>query len=337
MGRKAFLYIWIALCLVGVLAALIPAELLPDSFTPFVSARGTFDGKPVQLSLPNGRKSAVKVQIVLNMKQGVCKVSLIGPEGEQWLATMGKGRSTTTSSLGDSQLLLDPGQDSGSYRVFIGSKWHPLAPYGKIIVLFTCLGALAPVLLPRQAVSMFRGLGRKRFLFLSVVLVTAFFLYSVVHEFGHFSVATLLGGTVDHVAWTILSGEEPHVSYRSLPETARPWASAGGLLVPTALALILLSLWMAFSERMSWYLSVSLAVFGLVFLVGNVGCLFDVIEFDSLQYHHMGALAWHFGLRGYSMVLFVLSPTLLTIIVYVLFGYRLYKFRQIPSHCVEPS
>lgn len=328
--RKVIIYIWISLCLAGVLAALVPAELLPDSFTPFVSARGTFDDKPVRLSLPKGGK-AVKVQIVLNMKQGVCKVSRIGPQGEQWLLTMRRGRSMTTSRLGDSQLLLDPGQNSGSYRVFIGSQWHPLAPYGKIILLSTCLGALAPVILRRQTNAMFRGLGRKKSLFLFVVLFIASFFYSLVHEFGHFSVGTLLGGTVDHVVWSVLSGEGPHVSFRSLPQTASPWMSAGGLLVPTAVGLILLGAWMAFSERVSWYLSVSLAVPGLLCLVGNLGCLFSVFEFDSLPYHHMGALAWHFGLRGYLMVLFVLTPALLTILAYGLFGYRLYRitrFRQ---------
>ena len=53
-------YICISLCLAGIVAVLMPAELLPDFLTPFTSAKGTFAGKPVEIPVPKSNQPTVK-------------------------------------------------------------------------------------------------------------------------------------------------------------------------------------------------------------------------------------------------------------------------------------
>jgi hypothetical protein len=75
---------------------------------------------------------------------------------------------------------------------------------------------------------------------------------------------------------------------------------------------------------MPWCLSATSASVGLGWLISTPGAVFDVINYDNLPYNHMGALAWHLGLRGWSMILFVLSPFVLALVMYWLFAYRLH-------------
>ena len=125
--------------------------------------------------------------------------------------------------------------------------------------------------------------------------------------------------------WTPLAGEEARVYFVSIPPEARPWMSAAGMLVPTALGLVLLGVWAVLSKRMSWYLSATMAVFGLLLLMGNLGCVFEMFQYNTYPNRHMNALATHFGLQGAAMVLLVLSAPLLTLTIYFLVGYKIYR------------
>jgi hypothetical protein len=333
--RRAINYILICIWLAGILLALTPAEALPDSFRPFVSARGTFDGKPVQLGIPKSRKATVSVSMAVRMNKGVCKVSYSGPDGNSPLLTLGGGAPRFELPTG-SQLVLDPGTNPGSYEVYIGPKWHPLAPPGKLVIFFACLGGLISPLILRRNKPLLKRLGRKRFLFLIAIAAISCLSYSVVHEFGHLGVAVLLGGKVNKIVWTMFSGEEPHVSFSHLPDTASPWMAAGGILFPTLVGLILVGFWITFSKQMSWYMSVLLVVPGLVFLFSNVACLLGVIIRNPLRNGHMAALALHLGLQGVPKVLLTLSPLFITIIVYILAGIKLFKTKTVPKQ-VNPA
>ena len=87
--RNVVLYVWLSLCLAGIVAVLMPAEWLPDALTPFTSAQGTFAGKPVQLAVPQSKQPTVRAEIMLKMEEGVCAVSSVGSDGEKGLFKAG--------------------------------------------------------------------------------------------------------------------------------------------------------------------------------------------------------------------------------------------------------
>lgn len=322
--RNVAFYTWISLCLSGLVVVLTPTELLPDSLTPFTSAQGTFTGEAVEILIPASHQPTVKAEIILRMEDGACTVRSIGPGG---LISVFEARDANYRDElpTNGQLILDPGPNSGAYKVFIGSKWHPLAPLGKLMVFLTCLVGLAVAVVKGQATAIAQRLGRKRFLFLIAISLVATSLYSVVHEFGHYSVGTLLGGKVDRVVWTPLAGEEARVYFDSIPLEARPWMSAGGMLVPTVLGLMIFGVRAVLLRRLSWYVSATMVVFSLSLLMGNLGCVFEMFQYNSHPNRHMNALATHFELEGAAMVLLVLSAPLLTLTVYALVGYKIYR------------
>jgi hypothetical protein len=232
--------------------------------------------------------------------------------------------------------LLDPKGATGTYRVFVGSKWQPFTPLWRFTLFLFSLIVMAAAALTAAflrgrlaSILLVRRFGYKRLAFLVFILVTTDFLYSPVHEFGHYAVGVLLGGKVDRVAWTALSGETPHVSFRSISPDAEPWMSAAGTLFPVFVGIALLTTWLIVASRISWYLSAALVVsgVGMLFysLFYSLNAIPQVMEFEKLPYEHMGALAWHLGLRGWSMALFVLSPLAPTVIMYGLVGYRLHR------------
>jgi hypothetical protein len=309
--------------------ASLPTSWLPVSWKRFVLVRGTFDGKPVQVAIPSGLRFPAPTDVQITMEKGVCDVSFYTTKGRQELFSMGQGYCTFTLS-GDGHLLLNPKGAFGTYRCFIGSKWQPFAPLWRFIfftfsaVMFAA--ALAAILLKRPlvSISLIKQLGFKRVLFLVIVVATVDFLHSPIHEFGHYAVGVLLGGKVDRVAWTVLSGEVPHVSFRSIPAEADPWMKAAGTLFPFFAGIALLTTWLIVASRTSWYFSAALLVSGVALLFFTLNAIPQVLQFEKLPYEHMGALAWHLGLRGWSMVLFVLSPLAPTVVMYGLVGYRLH-------------
>jgi hypothetical protein len=128
--------------------------------------------------------------------------------------------------------------------------------------------------------------------FLAGVLSATF--YSVVHECGHVLFAVALGGKVRSVTWTIFSRVEPHVAYDYLPLGADPWARAGGFLLPTGVALVLMAAWFVFARgRRSAGLGVGLLLVpAATLLMCNLGCVPELFE----QHSHLRSLAAHYGL-----------------------------------------
>jgi hypothetical protein len=323
--------------LIGLIAlplALLPSSWLPASWQRFVLAKGTFDGTPVQIAIPSGLRCPAPAEFQITMERSVCHVSLHTPKGNQQLFLMERGDCSFDPRSWDGYLVLDPKGAKGTYRVFVGSKWQPFAPLWRFIfftfsVAMLVGASIAAVLRkPLVSISLVRRLGRKRLLFLIVAVALSDFCYSPVHEFGHYAMGVLLGGKVDHVAWTVLSGDTPHVSFRSLPPEAQPWMSAAGTLFPLLVGAVLVSVWLIVAARISWYASAALLVFGAGMLFSSSNAIPQVMEFEKLPYEHMGVLAWHLGLRGWSMALFVLSPLALTAVMYGLIGYRLHSIMR---------
>ena len=132
----------------------------------------------------------------------------------------------------------------------------------------------------------------------------------------------LMGGepSWDGVVWTCLSGQEPHSAFSYLSESAAPFMSAGGPIVPTLVALLLLVIWRFSYKNASWYVSATLVSIAVLFLFSSLGCLFELYRNT-----HMDALSVHFGLTGPLRIAFSLSPLLVATAAYVWLGM---KFRE---------
>jgi hypothetical protein len=305
------------LLLVGLVICLIPARHFPAWLVPFSEVKGRFDGHPVEVAPPALERDLLPVSVELNLDQGYCEVSRRDAEGKSHrLMNMGRGSSRLTLSAGE-RILIDPGPNTGSYCVFIGPSWHPLAPKPRLIGLVFFLSALGATLgtilvmryRPGTVRKRLRGIqGKQLFATIAVLVVSGLLVYSVVHEAGHLLFGIALGGTADHVVWTVFSGDEPNVSFSHLPERAAPWMSAGGNLLPTLVGLVLLGIWFPLSRRTPWWLQVGIAVPGLVLLTGNLGLLIDA--------GHMSALTRSFGLSGPVGRVIDLSPAVVTVACY---------------------
>ena len=167
------------------------------------------------------------------------------------------------------------------------------------VVAVGALGGVLAVLLVKRSA----GKGLKAWLsrvghrtalaaFLAAVLSATF--YSVVHEFGHVLFAVALGGKVRSVTWTIFSSVEPHVSYNYLPLGADLWARAGGHLLPTGVALVLMAAWFVFirGRRVAGLGVGLLLVPAATLLLCNLGCVPELFQ----QRSHLRSLAAHYGL-----------------------------------------
>jgi len=79
-----------------------------------------------------------------------------------------------------------------------------------------------------------------------------------------------------------------------------------------------------------------MVIFGLLLLMGNLGCVFEMFQYNSYPNRHMNALATCFELRGPSIVLLVLSAPLLILTVYVWVGCKVYR-ATIQTKSVQPG
>jgi len=159
---------------------------------------------------------------------------------------------------------------------------------------------------------LFNQIGRNTLLAAAVTAAISGLLYSVVHEFGHAIFATVLGGEVRSVTWTIFSGQEPHVSYNYLPDHARPWSSAGGYLFPTIIALLLVTTWLFFAHHLSRLWSLLLLIPSVIFLLCNFGSVFELFSKNS----HMRRVANYVGVGRPGEVLLALALVSLSLGVY---------------------
>ena len=164
-----------------------------------------------------------------------------------------------------------------------------------------------------------------RRIFVAGVIAVVFsgLLYSAVHEFGHFIFAVALGGTVRSVTWTIFGNAEPHVSYGDLPPNAVPWASAGGYLVPTALALVLIAAWYCRRHRWSPLSTTVLLIPAAIMLICNVGVATEMLR----QRSHVGKFTSYYGMGkiGEVIVSLSLAAASITILIAVLLTLKNHK------------
>ena len=245
------------------------------------------------------------------MDTGVCSVSYIGIQGDE-KALLSAGTATPRFTVPtEGFLVLDPGGNSGRYRIHIGPKWHLLSPTPRFALSVTSTAGLLVLLFlwrSQRYLSLLRE-ERRKVIYFSAIAILSFFLYSVLHEFGHWIVGYLGGGTASAIVWTPVAGEEPHVSFSHLPQAVVPWMMAGGVLIPTVVGLGLILTWLAFSHRLQWPFSYAMIIPGVLFLFSNVAY---VLPSDR----HMSFLTAEFGLGGFSASLIAAIPLVLTIAAY---------------------
>lgn len=321
--RRIWVGLWISGVSIALLLALVPQKYIPEQVAPFLTAKGGFTGKPIGLT-PKGKKSLVSVSIRIRMDQGVCQVSLKQGAELKELFDIGKGQVNCQTSA-DGTVILDPQGNEGDYDVVIGPWWHPLSPRARRPA-FLSLAILGTIMAPISAGRLglyAKNLGKRRRCFLAlVVTLSALILYPTAHEGGHMILGALFGASPDwnDVSWTCLGGVEPHASFRSLPATAAPFATAGGSIIPTLIALLLLIIWRFTYKHTCWHISAILLAISVHFFFCTLGCLFELYRNS-----HMDALSVHFGLAGPIRIAVSLSPLFVAIAAYVWLGM---KFRK---------
>ena len=152
-----------------------------------------------------------------------------------------------------------------------------------------------------------------------VAVLSATVIYPVVHEGGHFLAGRLQGIEAQDAVWTVWGGR-PHVSFGATPAHAIAWINAGGMTLPTVAGILLMIIWFAVSQRVSFVAGAVLWIPGLVLLSGNLGA---IVESASSSYGHLRPLAAHFGLSGAAGFIFQASPALLSVLLFVFFVRRL--------------
>jgi len=276
----------------------------------------------VEIAIPGSPPKSVWVSLRIKGMAGACTVSSRDTQGNVlWAFVMKAGQWQGTLPAGNT-FVVEASESEGNYWVEIGSQWGFVGTSTRLVIVACCFGGLAGIWIrrSRKVVSLARRIGARRIcLGGAVAVVSGLILYPTVHEFGHYIVGTVLGAEVREVVWTAFSGVEAHVSFSRLPEGVGPWMSAAGPILPTLVAAVLIAIWLAFSRRMPWYLSVCLVVPSLVFLFTNVGCIFEMFNSGA----HMNRLSSHLGLRGLARVAFELLPLFVSMIMFVLVGRRI--------------
>ena len=317
--------LWISAVSIAVMLAVVPQKYIPEQVAHFVAATGRFAGRPISLTpkvslIPKGRGALVSASIRIRMDRGICRVSLQQGDKRQELFEISRGQINCRIPT-DSELILDPQGNTGDYDVTIGPWWHPLSPRNRrpvflsLAIVVIIVSIFAGRLWPQP-----RELGRQRVCFLAAVIaLSGLILYPAAHESGHMIVGTLFGATPDwdSATLTCLGGAEPHSSFKSLPATAVPFTTAGGTIVPTLIAVLLLVLWRFIHKHAWWHVSAMLVVISVHFFSCTLGCLFELY-----QNSHMDAISVHFGLTGPIRIAVSLSPLIVALAACVWLGMR---------------
>ncbi len=310
---------------------LLPWETLWPGRLPYARFQGFLDREPVTVPLSSTSSSAdtVRVRIQFEMEEGTFRAAY--PE-------MGPGGYLVGGEQGDYQLrlprnrllLLDPMGGRGRYDVTMGWSNHPLAPSIRRLVAISMLaGLLAGLVLPKVArarawperlVSRIPRAFRWQHgvAIAGWALLQGMLLYGIVHEFGHTVVPHLAGIAPNRVVWTIFSGEEPHVEFAEpLEGWVRAGMTAGGTLLPTVVALGLLTVWFGQRRKLSAWTSIALLVPAIGFLFANVSGPIDAVRYLSGDHPaHMATLGEHLGLGRAGTALLCAAPLGITIVVY---------------------
>lgn len=315
----------VVVSILGVIQVFIPSEILFGSRAPSMSYSGKISGKALRFQVPNSKHDTVSLDMMLDMETGVCSITCVDPNGaENPLYSAIKATSRYKVPAGG-YLVLDPGTNSGRYRINLGPMWHPLSPRFRVLfAVSSALGLLMSALCWRFKRNLFSlRLERKQLFYTVFIAILSVLLYAVVHELGHWFVGYLGGGTATEIVWTPLSGEEPHVSFGTLPEAVVPWMIAGGVWIPTIIGLALVLTWLIFSRRIYRPLGYALIIPGVLFLLSNVACLLPAGP-DG----HRKALSTALGLQGFAGTLVEFSPPIVTVAAYWCIFMKLRKRRS---------
>ncbi|MEN6497625.1 MAG: hypothetical protein ABFD16_25270 [Thermoguttaceae bacterium] len=163
---------------------------------------------------------------------------------------------------------------------------------------------------------------RLRRIVLMVALGLALFVCSLLlHELGHLAAGLLCGAEIQGVHKAILLGN-PYISLTGVHAEITPWVDAGGILLPTAVALALVLWWWVTGHRVSLFL-LPLAAAVLLLnlrLFGEVATVYDA--------HHMDRLAKTFTENGLAVTAIEVLPAVLSLVVLALMGRRLLSLQR---------
>jgi hypothetical protein len=322
VARKVVLAVLTCIFVGGIAFFSLPGKYLPERIRPNPVIAGEFSGEPIEIVVPGSAPGMVQVSIKIEKGAGTCSVLHENRNGESiWAFTM-KAGNWTGRAAAEGTLLIKAEKTGGGYRFEAGSPWSLFGLHMRLAGIACCIGGLTGMATRRSRVivSLCRQLGARRICFAGVLAcASGLVLYSTVHEFGHYIVGKMFGAQVDEVAWTVLSGAEPHVQFSSMPEGVGPWMSAAGPILPTLVAIVLISVWLIFAKRISWYTAACLLAPAIVFLIANLGCFFEM--FDSGT--HMNRLSAHLGLKGFVRIIFELLPLFVSIIMFAVAGWRI--------------
>lgn len=299
----------IILMVTGAAFALLPERYLPGG--QGLNAEGQFEGRPVEIQW-TGQKAA-PYSFALHLQKGRCDYAQLNSAGTVLQhGSVGEQLTRDGQVEPGGSFRFSPSPDVvGGYHVRIGrlKVLGPLLTLARVVVLAGCLlgifAGLWGLRLP------WAGQDRRRRLAAAAVLaVSSLVLYSLVHEAGHLLFGTLFGAQPDWhaVRWTVFSGEEPHAAFRHLPPGAEPWMSAGGILLPSLVGMMVLLLWTFLRRRTPWWVQLLAIIPGLVLLLGNLGLFADA--------GHTLALASHLGLGGVTAQIAARSPAIVTLVIF---------------------
>jgi len=317
------------LALTALAGVLVPGEYWPLAWVRYREYKGEFAGRPVVMIPPSIRRETVPLQYHIKMRSGVCQIAWVDQAGQVIRYSEPGWSYVWRETLSASELLrLDPGSNEGRYVVRMGLRDHLLSPS-----LWRRLGAgtlcgligfgLISLFLHRHRMLWLRTL-RSRLTDRQWIVLIAFgifscaILYPVLHESGHALSGLALGGRIDQVVFTGLSGETPHVKFGYLPHDALPWESAGGVFLPILIAYGLLIVWFGLGRRLSVFRQVLLLTLAVLLLVPSFGI-------DD----HLRGMALQLGCTGPGSVLLVKTiPAWLALAAYAVLGRRLWRRSQ---------
>ncbi len=324
--RVACIGLLVITALAGVL---IPGEYWPLAWVRYREYKGEFTGQPIVMVPPSIRRETVPLEYHIQMTGGDCQIAWIDPAGQViHYTTMGSGYAMRSTLSAGARLRLDPGSNEGRYMVGMGLKYHLLSPF-----LWRCLGGgmlfglaatgLISLFLHRRR-TLWLGTLRSRLTRLQVgvwavfVLFSTAIVYPTLHEAGHALTGLALGGRIDQVVFTGLSGDTPHVKFSYLPDGARPWMSAGGVFLPILIAYGLLVVWFGPGHRLPVFRQVLLLTLAVLLLISGFGI-------DD----HLRGMAQQLGCTSRGSVLLVKTiPAWLALAAYAAIAWRLWRLSQ---------
>lgn len=312
---------------------LVPGEYWPLAWVRYRQYKGEFAGRPVVMIPPSIGRETVPLDYYIRMTSGVCQIAWIDPTGQVIHdTTMGLGYAVRQTLSAGERLRLDPGSNQGRYVVRMGLRDHLLSPSlwrrlgAGTLAGLTALGLIS--LLRHRHRMLWLATLRSRLTDRQWVVSIAFgsfscaILYPIVHESGHALAGLVLGGRIDEVVFTGLSGDTPHVKFSHLPDEAGPWMRAGGVFLPILVAYGLLIVWFGPGRRLSVFRQVLLLTPAVLLLVSGFGI-------DD----HLRGMAEQLGCRGQGSILLVKTiPAWLALAAYAAIGWRLWRFSQADSH-----